>query len=166
MATSARSAPRPTRPLLPPLTCKGQPTRTGTHLAPTMAASVGTDDELVFEIGGNRDLRQVTKGLRKGDIGIDGITTSSKGKRRTVRLLPRNIKKASEVLDDADITFQRNKVLTIPFENEPGELDQIVSRLEAADVEADWFYPTVGRGQRKLALHVSDPDQAIKALKR
>lgn len=132
-----------------------------------MTPNIATDDELVFQIGGNRDLRKVTKSLRNGKVNIDGITTSQSGKKRTVRLLPRNVQKATEILDDEDIAFEQNQVLTVPFENQPEDLDELVGRLEEAGIEADSIYPTMApKGGPTLALHVDNPGKAKKALQR
>lgn len=132
-----------------------------------MTQNIATDEELVFKIGGNRDLRKVTKSLRNGKVDIDGITTSQSGKKQTVRLLPRNVQKATKILDDEDIAFEQNQILTIPFENQPEDLDELVGRLEDAGVEAESIYPTMPKtGGPTLALHVDKPDKAKKALQR
>lgn len=132
-----------------------------------MTQNIATDEELVFKIGGNRDLRKVTKSLRNGKVDIDGITTSQSGKKQTVRLLPRNVQKATKILDDEDIAFEQNQILTIPFENEPDDLDELVGKLEDAGIETESIYPTmVRKGGPTLALHVDKPAKAKKALQR
>lgn len=130
-----------------------------------MTSNVATDDEIVFEIGDNRDLRKVTRSLRNGKVSLDGLTTSPSGSERTVRLLPSNVEKATEILDDEGIVFEQNRIVTVPFENEPDDLDELVGQLDDAGIEADSIYPTMAReGGPTLALHVDDPDRAMKAL--
>lgn len=132
-----------------------------------MTSNIATDEELVFEIGDNRDLRKVTRSLRDGKVDLDGITTSPSGSRRTVRLLPSNVEKATGILDDEGIAFEQNRIVTVPFENQPADLDELVGQLEDAGIEADSIYPTMARkGGPTLALHVEDPDGAVEALQR
>lgn len=126
-----------------------------------MIPPVGMGDEIVLEIGAGRDLRDLTRSLRQGTIDIDGIVASRLGESRTVRFLPKNPEEAMLLLDDAGIEFRQNRVLTVPVQDPPKDLDELVSKLKEAGLEADSVYPTMARERGPtLALHVDEPERA------
>lgn len=126
-----------------------------------MPPIVSTSDEIVFEVGGNGDLRKITRSLRSGRVDLDGIAASRSGETRIVRMLPRNAEQAMLLLDDVGIPYRRNRVVTAPLEDTLEALDEIVGRLADAGIETESIHPPIARaGGPVLALHVDDPDRA------
>lgn len=122
-------------------------------------------EELVFDLPNPADIHRVTEGLSKQKVNIDGIFSTPAGNQTRVHLLPRDMTKAAKALEEADINFQKSRVIGVPLKNEPGELDRVVARLTKAGIECESCYVALTKDGPSVTLQVDNPSEAIQALK-
>ena len=111
------------------------------------------------------ELARIANALSLKSVNVKSLAALAIGHQGQVRIIPDDIEAARSALQDANIRFEENEVVTILLENHAGELTGVAAKLADAGLNLDAAYVIgVGSDMVELALAVSDVKKARKVL--
>lgn len=113
-------------------------------------------------------LARVCDVLAKAGINIHAICTSDTIDHSVVRMVVSDYRKALHVFEEHDTLVVEDDVLMVEGSNKPGSLAKIARKLADANINIEYCYSATSPREKRglLILRVSDPDKAMKVLKR
>ena len=108
----------------------------------------------------------LTEALNEAGVNILAIAAPDSGEFGTVRILPDDIMKAREALEDAGMPHVATDVLEVPLPHRPGALARMARILADEQIFIRYAYSTIveGSDQAVCVLQVDDIHKAEKAL--
>ncbi|MDD3043151.1 MAG: acetolactate synthase [Methanosarcinaceae archaeon] len=110
-------------------------------------------------------LANVADKLKTTGINIRAFTIAESGDFGIIRMVVDRSEDAHRVLHDAGFTVSETEVLGIEMEDIPGSMSMIADVLGKADINLDYAYAFITRGQKALLIvRVNDIKKAIQLL--
>lgn len=110
-------------------------------------------------------LAKVADKLRTEGINIRAFTIAESGDFGIIRMVVDRSDDAHRVLHDAGFTVSETEVLGIEMDDLPGSMSMIAEVLGKADINLDYAYAFITRGQKALLIiRVNDIKNAIQLL--
>ena len=101
---------------------------------------------------------------RKG-VNLKSLAAVVIGNQGVLRLIADDVEAARAALNENNISFEENEVVTVLLENHAGELENVADKLAKANVNVHAIYVVGLDGNLvDLALAVDDPKKAKKLL--
>lgn len=131
---------------------------------------VGMEDKIIKQISlfaENKPgrLANVADKMKAAGINIRAFTIAESGDFGIIRMVVDRSDDAHEVLHDAGFTVSETDVLGIEMEDLPGSMSRIAEVLGKSDINMDYAYAFITRGQKALLIvRVNDIEKAIKIL--
>ena len=123
--------------------------------------------EKITELFGVVENRPGALGELLGCLGREKINIEAIGLfQDTAKLSVSDVDLAAKVLRKSNYQVEQREILRLHLDNKPGSFAIVVSRLGAAGINIDYWYSTVGKGQKDAAviLDVEDIDRAMSVL--
>ena len=111
------------------------------------------------------ELARVANALSRLGVNIKSVAALTLGNQGVVHLLPDDIEAARSALQQANIRFDENEIVTVLRENKAGELADLAGALANANINMHAIYIVGLDGDLvELALAVDDVKKAKKVL--
>ena len=109
---------------------------------------------------------EITKILGKNNINIKYASIADAMEFGILRMLVDDAEKAIEVLEQVGIAVKISDVIAVEMPDRPNGLNEILTVLSEANVNMEYMYAFVGRGERNalVVFKADDADVAEKAL--
>lgn len=109
---------------------------------------------------------EITKILGKNNINIKYASIADAMEFGILRMLVDDAEKAIEVLEQVGIAVKISDVVAVEMPDRPNGLNEILTVLSEANVNMEYMYAFVGRGERNalVVFKADDADVAEKAL--
>jgi len=108
-------------------------------------------------------LAEVARILKKGNINLQGFSTTEARDYGILRLVVSDTEKARQSLKNAGFTTHIADAICVKVEDKPGELSKILDILANEGINIDYIYVIAGT---KLVLSVADIKKTEDILKR
>jgi len=111
------------------------------------------------------ELARVANALSRLNVNLKSLAGLTLGNQGVIHLLPDDMEAARSALQQANIRFDENEIVTILLENKAGEVADLAGKLSNAGVNLHAIY-VIGLQDDlvELALAVDDVKKAKKAL--
>lgn len=110
-------------------------------------------------------LANVADKLKNAGINIRAFTIAESGDFGIIRMVVDRSDDAHRVLHDAGFTVSETEVLGIEMEDLPGSMSMIAEVLGKSDINLDYAYAFITKGQKALLIvRVNDIKKAIQLL--
>ncbi|MGW8256131.1 MAG: hypothetical protein ACWGMZ_01465 [Thermoguttaceae bacterium] len=93
-------------------------------------------------------LADMLNSLAKEKVNFQALTVMDSGKRGTVRLVPDDLREATDVLENLNIDYEVSEVLLVEIPNHPGGFRKICERLASDHLNIDYAYCSFNCGKR------------------
>ncbi len=105
--------------------------------------------------------------IGKNDVDIRALQLVEAGEFGLVRMITDNNEKATALLKDAGMSFNKTEVLGVLMEDKPGSMGTIASLLSEASINIEYAYAFITKIEQKaiLILKVSNLEKSIEILK-
>jgi hypothetical protein len=111
------------------------------------------------------ELARVANALAKKGVNIKSVAGLNVGNSGILHVIPDDVDNARSALQEANIRFDENEVLTVLLENQAGELAGVAGKLADAGINLQAVYVTGLEGDLvELAIIADDPKKAKKLL--
>jgi hypothetical protein len=111
------------------------------------------------------ELARVANVLGRAGINIKSVAGMTLGNQGIIRLIADDVDTARNALNEANVRFEENEVVTVLLENRAGELEDVAAKLANAGVNLHAFYVVGLDGDLvELAIIADDPKKAKKLL--
>jgi hypothetical protein len=109
------------------------------------------------------ELARVANALARKGINLKSVAAVVIGNQGMLRLIADDVEAARAALNENNISFEENEVVTVLLENHAGELENVADKLAKANVNVHAIYVVGLDGNLvDLALAVDDPKKAKK----
>jgi hypothetical protein len=111
------------------------------------------------------ELARVSHALARKGVNLRSVAAMTVGNQGLLRLIADDVEAARSALQEGNIPFEENEVVTVLLENQAGELENVADKLANANVNLHAVYVVGLEGDLvDLALVVDDPKKAKKVL--
>jgi hypothetical protein len=111
------------------------------------------------------ELARVAHALSRKGVNIKSVTATVIGSHGQIRIIPDDVDAARRALQEDNIPFEENEVITVLLENQAGALEDVADKLAKAHINLNAAYVVGLDGDLvELALIVDDPKKAKKVL--
>ena len=111
------------------------------------------------------ELARVSHALARKGVNLRSVAAMTVGNQGLLRLIADDVEAARSALQEANIPFEENEVVTVLLENRAGELENVADKLAGANVNLHAVYVVGLEGDLvDLALIVDDPKKAKKVV--
>ncbi len=106
-------------------------------------------------------VRAITQILSDADINIQSFVTNDSAEFGIIRMLVSDTEKAGALLGSAGYQIKQTPVMAVEITDEAGSLDQLLQRIESANVNIDYIYTSFDRNSAGpvIAIHADDMDE-------
>jgi hypothetical protein len=112
-------------------------------------------------------LSEVSEYLGGNGVNIIALSVAESTEISAVRFVANDPVKAVNVLESHGFKVKVKEVLAVEAPNHPGGLNALLKPLKEADININYLYTCLGRGENTvLIVDVDKMDQAIKVLKK
>jgi len=112
-------------------------------------------------------LSEVSEYLGGNGVNIIALSVAESTEISAVRFVANDPVKAVNVLESHGFTVKVKEVLAVEAPNHPGGLNALLKPLKEADININYLYTCLGRGENTvLIVDVDKMDLAIKVLKK
>jgi hypothetical protein len=112
-------------------------------------------------------LSEVSEYLGSNGVNIIALSVAESTEISAVRFVANDPVKAVNVLESHGFKVKIKEVLAVEAPNHPGGLNALLKPLKEADININYLYTCLGRGENTvLIVDVDKMDQAISVLKR
>ena len=112
-------------------------------------------------------LSEVSEYLGGNAVNIIALSVAESTEISAVRFVANDPVKAVNVLESHGFKVKVKEVLAVEAPNHPGGLNALLKPLKEADININYLYTCLGRGENTvLIVDVDKMDQAIKVLKK
>jgi len=112
-------------------------------------------------------LSEVSEYLGGNGVNIIALSVAESTEISAARFVANDHVKAVNVLESQGFTVKVKEVLAVEAPNHPGGLNALLKPLREADININYLYTCLGRGENTvLIVDVDKMDQAINVLKR
>ena len=111
---------------------------------------------------------EISEILRAERINIRAISVADTTDISTIRFVTDNMEKTASVLRSNGYAVKETNVIAVEVPDHPGGLQAVLKPLKAANINATYFYPYLGRGesgQPIVIIGVDKTEEAIEVLK-
>mgnify|MGYP000158888868 CR=1 FL=1 len=111
-------------------------------------------------------LAAVTEALAANGINIRALSIADTSDFGILRLIVDQPDKAYEKLKEEEFTVSITDVIAVEMPDQPGALSKVLNELGKAQINVEYLYAFLGRGERGaiVVFRVEDLDSAIKKL--
>jgi hypothetical protein len=111
------------------------------------------------------ELARIAHVLARAGTNIKSVAGMTIGNQGLIRLIPDDVEAARNALNEANVHFEENEVVTVLLENRAGELEDVAAKLANGGVNLHAFYVVGLDGDLvELAILADDPKKAKKLL--
>jgi hypothetical protein len=111
------------------------------------------------------ELARVAHALARASVNIKSVAGLTFGNQGLVRIVADDVEAARGALNEANIRFEENELVTVLLENRAGELEDLAAKLANAGLNLQAIYVVGLEGDLvDLALAVDDVKKAKKVL--
>lgn len=90
--------------------------------------------------------------LANNDINIDSLTVSEDSDFGIVKIITKQNKRATEVLETEGYTYKKTKLIAFEVDDKPGSLQKFLKILSANNIQIEYIYSHTLRGEKGLIL--------------
>jgi hypothetical protein len=111
------------------------------------------------------ELARIAHALARAGVNLKSVSGMVIGNQGMLRVIPDDVDAARRALQEGNIHFDENEVVTVLLENQAGELENVAAKLANANLNLQAVYVVGLDGDLvELAIVADDPKKAKKTL--